>query len=42
MTVYKLSKNTKVTKYYCRWDGLKNSMLKKRSLMRLDKIPTNL
>ena len=42
MIVYKLSKSTKFTKYYCRWDGLKNSILKKRSLMRLDKIPTNL
>ena len=42
MIVYKFSKSTKFTKYYCRWDGLKNSMLKKRSLMRLDKIPTNL
>ena len=42
MSVYKLTKSNKFTKYYCRWDGLKSSILNKKSLMRLDKIPTNL
>ena len=42
MAVYKLIKSNKFTKYYCRWDGLKSSILNKKSLMRLDKIPTNL
>ena len=42
MSVYKLIKSNKFTKYYCRWDGLKSSILNKKSLMRLDKIPTNL
>ena len=40
--IYKLIKSNKLMKYYCRWDGLKSSILKKKSLMRLDKIPTNL
>jgi len=42
MSVYKLIKSNKFMKYYCRWDALKSSILNKRSLMRLDKIPTNL
>ena len=42
MIIYKLFNNNKFTKYYCRWDGLKSSILNKKSLMRLDKIPTNL
>ena len=42
MIIYKLFNNNKFTKYYCRWDGLKNSILNKKSLMRLDKIPVNL
>ena len=42
MSVYKLTKSNKFTKYYCTWDGLKSSILNKKSLMRLDKIPTNL
>ena len=42
MTVYKLVKSNKFTKYYCRWDGLKSSILNKKSLMRLDKTPANL
>ena len=42
MSVYKLIESNKFTKYYCRWDGLKSSILNKKSLMRLDKIPTNL
>ena len=42
MFVYKLIKSNKFTKYYCRWDGLKSSILNKKSLMRLDKIPTSL
>ena len=42
MSVYKLIESNKFTKYYCRWDALKSSILNKKSLMRLDKIPTNL
>ena len=42
MFIYKFLKNNKFTKYYCRWDGLKNSILKKKSSMRLEKIPVNL
>ena len=42
ISVYKLIKSNKFTKYYCRWDGLKSSILNKKSLMRLDKIPTSL
>ena len=42
MFVYKLIESNKFTKYYCRWDALMNSILNKKSLMRLDKIPTNL
>ena len=42
MSVYKLIESDKFTKYYCRWDALKSSILNKKSLMRLDKIPTNL
>ena len=42
MFFYKLIKSKRFTKYYCRWDALKSSILNKKSLMRLDKIPTNL
>ena len=42
MTLYKLIKSKKFIKYYCRWDGLKNSMLGKKSSMRLNKIPFKL
>ena len=42
MSVYKLIESNKFTKYYCRWHALKSSILNKKSLMRLDKIPTNL
>ncbi len=42
MSVYKLINSNKFTKYYCRWDGLKSSILNKKSLMRLDKIPLSL
>ena len=42
MFIYKLTKNKKFIKYYCRWDGLMSSILNKKSFMRLDKIPTNL
>ena len=42
MSIYKLIESNKFTKYYCRWDGLKSSILNKKSIMRLDKIPTNL
>tara|TARA_Y100000816_G_scaffold282689_1_gene258679 strand:+ start:1356 stop:2222 length:867 start_codon:yes stop_codon:yes gene_type:complete len=40
MTTYKLLNSDKYIKYYCRWDGLISSILNKKSLMRLDKIPT--
>ena len=42
MFIYKLIKSNKFTKYYCRWDGLISSILKKKSSMRLEKIPINL
>ena len=42
MFIYKLIKSNKFTKYYCRWDGLKSSILNKKSSMRLYKIPSNL
>ena len=42
MCVYKLTKNSKFTRYYCRWDGLKDSILNKKSSMRLEKIPSHL
>ncbi len=42
MSVYKLIESNRFTKYYCRWHALKSSILNKKSLMRLDKIPTNL
>ena len=42
MILYKLTKSEKFTKYYCRWDGLKSSILNKKSLMRLSNIPFNL
>ena len=40
MLIYKLLNNEKYMKYYCRWNGLISSILNKKSLMRLDKIPT--
>jgi N-acetylglucosaminyl-diphospho-decaprenol L-rhamnosyltransferase len=42
MTIYKIIKSKKFIKYYCRWDGLKNSILGKKSSMRLNKIPFKL
>ena len=42
MSVYKIIKSNKFMKYYCRWDGLKNSILNKKSSMRLNRIPINL
>ena len=42
ISFYKLIKSNKFTKYYYRWDGLRNSILNKKSLMRLDKIKTKL
>ena len=38
---YKVTKNKKFIKYYCRWDGLKNSILNKKSSMRLNNVPTD-
>ena len=38
MTFYKLLNNKKFNRYYCRWDGLINSILGKKSHMRLNKI----
>jgi len=40
INIYKLIKSNKYTKYYCRWDALKSSILGKKSSMRLNKIPT--
>jgi len=37
---YKIINDNKFIRYYCRWDGLKNSILNRKSSMRLDKIPT--
>ncbi len=42
MCIYKLFKSEKYIKYYCRWDGLRASILSKKSSMRLEKIPTKL
>ncbi len=42
MFIYKIFKNNKFIRYYCRWDGLKNSILGKKSFMRLNKIASNL
>jgi GT2 family glycosyltransferase len=38
LTIYKNSNKKKYYKYVCRWNGLKQSLFKKKSLMRLDKI----
>ena len=38
LTIYKNNNENKYTKYYCRWDGLKNSILGNKSYMRLDKL----
>ena len=38
MIIYKTLRSNKYKKYYCRWDGLKTSILGKKSYMRLDKI----
>jgi len=38
MLIYKKKNRTKYIKYLCRFDGLKNSLLRKKSLMRLETI----
>ena len=38
LIIYKNNNGNKFKKYYCRWDGLKNSILGNKSHMRLDKL----
>ena len=39
---YKITKNKKIIKYFYRWNGLINSILEKKSFMRLEKIDLNI
>ena len=38
MCIYKLLNSEKFIKYYCRWDGLRASILRQKSYMRPEKI----
>tara|TARA_Y100000992_G_C21273121_1_gene498146 strand:- start:46 stop:927 length:882 start_codon:yes stop_codon:yes gene_type:complete len=40
--IYKMTNNRKLIKYQCRWDGLKSSILNRKSSMRLSDIPIKL
>ena len=42
VTIYRITNNNKFIKYNCRWDGLKSSILDRKSSMRLANIPVKL
>ena len=42
ISYYKITKNAKFLKYYYRWDGVKSSILEKKSFMRLNKVKLNI